>query len=287
MSPAVALRTDSARPIGGGAASRDMGEASGEQAMRRHAVVTGAASGIGADCCRDLLAGGWTVYGLDRSEDGLRAIERMARDARGRFVPLACDVSDAVSVARAFSAVGAATQAVHALVCSAGIFRTGPLMDMREEDFDALFAVNTKGAWLAARAAQPLLAQAAQGGASARIVFVASIAALRPKVGGGAYAASKAALTHMVRVLSVELAGKGILVNAVAPSTVDTPMTQQLAANAAHNGYRVSGTSPIGRVAQPADVTAVIRFLLGDDARYVTGAILPVDGGTSAAFQPL
>ncbi|WP_326539668.1 SDR family NAD(P)-dependent oxidoreductase [Pseudorhodoferax sp.] len=252
----------------------------------RHAVVTGAASGIGADCCRDLLADGWTVHGLDRAQDGLHAVERGAREAPGRFVPLACDVADAASVAQAFAAVAAATPSLQALVCSAGIFRTGPLMDMAEPDFDALFAINTKGAWLAARAAQPLLARAAQDGAPARIVFVASIAALRPKVGGGAYAASKVALTQLARVLAVELAGQGILVNAVAPATVDTPMTRQLAADAAHNGYRVSGRSPIGRVAQPADVTAVIRFLLGDGARYMAGAVLPVDGGTAAAFQP-
>jgi NAD(P)-dependent dehydrogenase (short-subunit alcohol dehydrogenase family) len=254
--------------------------------MSKHAVVTGAASGIGADSCRDMLANGWTVHGLDRSAEGLEEVARASQAAPGRFIAHACDVSDADQVARAFAAVAADSPAVDALVCSAGIFRTGPLMAMQEADFDALFAINTKGAWLAARAALPLLTQAASPDAPARIVFVASIAALRPKVGGGAYAASKAALTHMARVLAVELAGQGILVNAVAPSTVDTPMTRKLAADAGHNGYSVSGVSPIGRVAQPADVTNVIRFLLSAEASYVTGAILPIDGGTSAAFQP-
>ncbi|WP_144631058.1 SDR family NAD(P)-dependent oxidoreductase [Bordetella genomosp. 13] len=282
--------------------------------MGKHAVVTGAASGIGADCCRDLIARGWTVYGMDLSGDGLRDVADGA--PAGRFVPLVCDVSDSGSVARAFEDVARRTPRLDALVCSAGIFRTGPLLEMDERDFDALFAINTKGAWLAARAALPLLANAAtaqsavsaadaagksdaahaadaaddafaaDGAPSARIVFVASIAALRPKVGGGAYAASKVALTQLTRVLAVELAAQGILVNAVAPATVDTPMTQKLAADAAHNSYRVSGQSPIGRVARPADVTSVIRFLLSEDAGYVTGAILPVDGGTSAAFQP-
>jgi NAD(P)-dependent dehydrogenase (short-subunit alcohol dehydrogenase family) len=168
-------------------------------------------------------------------------------------------------------------------VCSAGIFRTGPLLAMAEADFDALFAVNTKGAWLAARAALPLLERAARPEAPARIVFVASIAAIRPKVGGGAYAASKAALVQLTRVLAVEMAKKSILVNAIAPATVDTPMTRALSRD---KDYKLSGVSPLGRVALPADVTAVIRFLLSSDANYLAGAILPIDGGTSAAFDP-
>ncbi|SHH37956.1 SDR family NAD(P)-dependent oxidoreductase [Pollutimonas bauzanensis] len=254
--------------------------------MIKHAAVTGAASGIGADCCRALLEQGWKVYGLDRSEEGLIELDRYQESTSGKFFPLQCDVSDSAAMAHAFAQIGRMTSSLDALICSAGIFRTGPLLEMTEENFDALFEINTKGAWLAAREAFPLLKRAAPGGEPAHMVFVASIAALRPKVGGGAYAASKAALTQLVRVMAVELAGQGILVNAVAPSTVDTPMTQKLAADAAHNGYKVSGMSPIGRVAQPADITSVIRFLLSSDARYVNGAILPVDGGTSAAFQP-
>jgi NAD(P)-dependent dehydrogenase (short-subunit alcohol dehydrogenase family) len=132
----------------------------------------------------------------------------------------------------------------------------------------------------------PLLEHGAHADAPSRIVFVASIAAIRPKVGGGGYGASKAALTQIAKVLAVELAPRSILVNAIAPSTVETAMTRKLAADAAHNGYTVSGVSPLGRVAMPADVTPVIRFLLGDDSRYVTGVVLPIDGGTSAAFQP-
>jgi NAD(P)-dependent dehydrogenase (short-subunit alcohol dehydrogenase family) len=252
----------------------------------KHAVVTGAGSGIGQDCCRDLLAGGWTVYGMDRSSEGLQRSASMYGDTGGRFVPLQCDVADSDSVGRAYAQVARRTRALHALVCSAGIFRTGPLMDMQEADFAALFDINTKGAWLCARAALPLLEQSATAQAPARIVFVASIAAIRPKVGGGAYGASKVALTQIARVLAVELAARSILVNAIAPSTVDTAMTRQLAADAAHNGYTVSGVSPLGRVALPADVSPVIRFLLGDDSRYMTGAVLPIDGGTSAAFQP-
>lgn len=252
----------------------------------RCAVVTGAASGIGLDCSSSLLESGWTVFGLDRSQESLRAAAEGLAAHGERFIPLVCDVSDSVSVAHAFETVHARTPALDALVCSAGIFRTGPLLEMAEADFDALFAVNTKGAWLSAKAALPGLLRATRPGSPAKMVFVCSISAIRPKVGGGAYSASKVALAQMTRVLSVELAGQGVLVNAVAPATVDTPMTRKLSADAASNGYKVSGVSPLGRVAEPADVTAVIRFLLSDAANYVAGAVLPVDGGTSAAFQP-
>jgi NAD(P)-dependent dehydrogenase (short-subunit alcohol dehydrogenase family) len=247
------------------------------------AVVTGAASGIGLDCANDLVARGWRVFALDRSS--------MAAPT-DNLIPIACDVADSASVTAAFAQVAEAqrsrglTPAVDALVCSAGIFRTGPLLEMAEKDFDDLFAVNTRGAWLCAKAALPLLKAAAKPEAPARIVFVASAAALRPKTGGGAYAASKAALVQITKVLAVEMAKQSILVNAIAPATVDTPMTQALAANAAANGYKLSGTSPLGRVATPGDVSSVIRFLLGDDSAYLAGAVIPIDGGTTAAFDP-
>ncbi|TEA79595.1 SDR family oxidoreductase [Allopusillimonas ginsengisoli] len=252
--------------------------------MSKYAVVTGAASGIGADCRRDLLGRAYTVFGLDRDIEQLKRAEQSTRDVPGKFIPIACDASSSASVKEAFEQIKAATNRLDALVCSAGVFRTGALMDLSEADYDSLFDINTKGCWLTARAAYPLLKVAATQEAPARMVFVASAAALRPKTGGGAYAASKVALTYITRVLAVELANESILVNAVAPATVDTPLVQKLVADAATSGYQVSGVSPLGRVAQPADVTAVIRFLLGDDSRYMTGAILPVDGGSVAAM---
>ncbi|CAM4158057.1 SDR family NAD(P)-dependent oxidoreductase [Bordetella tumulicola] len=251
--------------------------------MGKHAVVTGAASGIGADCCRDLFERGYTVFGLDRDEQKLNQVEETAKGTSGKFIPIVCDTSSSASVAQAFEHIRAATSAVDVLVCSAGVFRTGALMELSESDYDALFDINTKGCWLTAKAAHPLLRRAATPDAPARVVFVASAAAFRPKTGGGAYAASKVALTYITRVLAVELANQSILVNAVAPATVDTPLVHQLVADAATSGYQVSGVSPLGRVAQPSDVTSVIRFLLGDDSRYMTGTIIPIDGGSVAA----
>ncbi len=254
--------------------------------MNKHAIVTGAASGIGADCCKDLLNRGWTVHGLDISNQGLLDLKKYAESAGHHFHSYQCDVSKSSEVQQAFNKIADSTHSIDALVCSAGIFRTGPLADMQEKDFDDLFAINTKGAWLAIKAAIPLLKQAAKNNSSPRVVVVASVAAIRPKIGGGAYAASKVALTQIVKVMAVEMAGEGILINAIAPATVDTPLTQALNANASINQYKVSGVSPLGRVGMPADVTSVIRFLLSEDASYLTGTVIPIDGGTSAAFRP-
>jgi len=113
--------------------------------------------------------------------------------------------------------------------------------------------------------------------------FVWGAAAASYQIEGGAYAASKIAVSQLTRVMAVECAKDGILVNAVAPGTVDTPMVQ----NADTSGnWRPSGPSPIGRVADPIDIVRVIRFLLSEDSGYVTGTIIPVDGGTHAAFVP-
>lgn len=246
------------------------------------AVVTGAASGIGRQCCRQLLDDGWQVYALDVSASALQEVEAELQ-AGDRLRVLPCDVRDAGVVDAVFAEISRQVSSVNALICSAGILRTGPLMDMAIEDFDQLFAVNTRGAWLCVRAALSLLRQAASSQMPSRVVMLGSIAAIRPKIGGGAYAASKAALSRLVRVMAVELAEDNILVNAVAPGTVDTPMIASALA-APGKTYKPSGRSPLGRVAAPADVVAVIRFLLQPASNYMTGTWIPVDGGTSAAF---
>jgi NAD(P)-dependent dehydrogenase (short-subunit alcohol dehydrogenase family) len=129
-----------------------------------------------------------------------------------------------------------------------------------------------------------VLRKAARPDHPARIVLLSSVAALRPKIVSGAYAASKAAVSQLCRVMAVEWAPSGVLVNALAPGTVDTPMIHAVSDPATSQGYRPSGVSPIGRIAQPDDVVGVITFLLSDAARYVTGTTIPVDGGTQAAF---
>jgi len=247
----------------------------------RGVAITGAASGIGLAAARRLLGDGWTVFGIDRDA---RALASVALD--GRFHALPCDVADRAQVDAAFAAIGAVSPALEALICCAGILRTGPLMEMAPEVFDQVIAVNLRGSFLAARAAFPLLRAGASAERPGRIVFLSSVAALRPKIESGAYAASKAAVSQMTRVLAAELGPVPVLVNALAPGTVDTPMIRAVSDPAVSGRYRPSGKSPLGRIATAEDVVDVIGFLLSDAARYVTGTTIPVDGGTQAAFVP-
>lgn len=251
--------------------------------MAPWAVVTGANSGIGLEVARRLLLDGWSVWALDLSIDGLRELAAAFPAALAARV---CDVRSESSVVAAFREIRASGHQVRALVCSAGVLRTAPLASMSTDDFDLLFSVNTRGAWLCAREGRALLEAAASRDEPGRIVMIGSIAAVRPKVGGGAYAATKAALSQIVRVMAVELAPGHLRVNAVAPSTVDTPMIRGVAAAGAAGGYRASGVSPVGRVSTASDIAPVVQFLLSPASDYINGVTIAVDGGTSAAFVP-
>jgi NAD(P)-dependent dehydrogenase (short-subunit alcohol dehydrogenase family) len=245
----------------------------------RAVVVTGAASGIGKECANTFLADGWNVFALDVHQVELDALGE--NDRSGKLTSLHCDVTDSSSVKQAFESIAKQTDKLNALVCCAGILRVGALETMPTEAFDAVFAVNVRGPWLCAKLAIPFLERAANSSNPSRVIFVSSTAALRPKIGAGAYSGSKAALVNLTRAFAGELASKQILVNAVAPGAVDTPLRQAYDPKGSGK-YTPGGTSPIGRVAKPSDVVAVMKFLLGSDSDYVTGAVIPVDGGTSA-----
>lgn len=238
------------------------------QDSRGRVVVTGSSSGVGLATARHLMAQSWSVIGLDRDQgpDG--------------FETVACDLADAARIEAAFARIGGPLQA---LVCSAGILRLASLAGMAVADFDALFAINTRGAWLCARSALPSLTAAATAERPAHIVFVTSVAIARPKPTTGAYSATKAALAQIARVLAGELAPQHVLVNAVAPGSMDTPMTRNLAGP---EGYRRSALPPSGRATTPADVASAIALLLAPDQRSITGATIPVDGGAAAIYQP-
>jgi NAD(P)-dependent dehydrogenase (short-subunit alcohol dehydrogenase family) len=255
--------------------------------MSNIVAITGAASGIGRGTTERLLGDGWTVVALDMSEAGLADLARSLPNAGERLVTRVCDVSSEESIAQSFRFIGEKFGRLNAIVCSAGLLRIGTLEDMKTTDFDDLFSVNVRGLWLTAREAMPHLKRAGAQGQVARVVFLASIAGIRHKIDSGAYAATKAAVIALTKVMAVESAPNKVLVNAVAPATVDTPMVREHLNPGTNTRYRTSGTSPIGRIAQPADVAAVIAFLLGPDAAYVNGTIIPVDGGTVAAHVPL
>jgi len=188
------------------------------------------------------------------------------------------------SVQAAFAEIATSTRKLDALICSAGVIRIASLAQQTPEDVDRMLNVNIKGVWSTVRAAIPLLQVDASPERPSRVVIVGSIGGIRPKVGSGFYAATKAAIHVLTGIFAAELAPSGVIVNAVAPGTVNTPMVAALAGVDPSSGYKPSGDSPLGRVAEPDDIADVILFYLGDAAKFVNGAILPVDGGTRAAF---
>lgn len=252
--------------------------------MQKTAVITGAASGIGRRTVERLLAEGWTVWGLDLSNDALAKFQ--SKETGGRYRHHACDVRDVNSIKAAVAAVRKETDTVGALVCSAGVTVVSSLEENTIEEVDLMFDVNVRGPWLTIREFLPLLRKNASMADPSRAVIVGSIGGIRPKVGTGFYSATKAAVHVLTGIYAVELAESGVIVNAVAPGSTKTPMNDDaaVAAKASSSRFKTSGVSPLGRIGQADDVADVILFFLSDAAKYVNGTVLPVDGGTRAAF---
>lgn len=256
--------------------------------MTKVAAITGGASGIGRGTAKRLLDDDWTVVALDVAEKSLAALRKDFANYGARLETEICDVKSEGSIKAAMAGIGKRHGKLNGLVCSAGLLRIGSLDSMPVEDFDDLFAVNVRGLWLAAKEAMPLLKVAGAKDELARVVFLASISGIRHKVDSGAYAATKAAVIALTKVMAVEAAAWKVHVNAIAPATVETPMTEPYLKpqTGSNTRYRTSGTSPLGRIAQPDDMAKVIHFLMSDASGYVNGAIIPVDGGTVAAYVP-
>jgi glucose 1-dehydrogenase len=262
--------------------AEDPGESSRYTGRAMRVLVTGAASGIGRATClrlaRDAKGGqGPTRIAavdlapsadLDRLVDELR---ELGADAQ----PLYGDMGTADAPARVVGDAVARFGGLDALVSNAGINRPGALVDYAVEDWDRVFAVNTRATWLLGKAAHRALA--ASGGA---IVAVASMSGSNTHANLGAYGPSKAALIMLVRVMAQEFGRDGIRVNSVSPGMVRTGMTARVYADARIAAER-DALVPLGRVATPEDIADAIAFLLGPDARYVHGHDLVVDGGVA------
>ena len=237
------------------------------------AIVTGGSRGIGRAICLELAAQGANVMfsyaGNDAAaQETLAALKELGVEAR-------CfkgDVTDAQAVKELVDTAVGELGGVHILVNNAGITRDGLAMTMKEEDFDSVINTNLKGTFLCMKAVARPMMKARYG----RIISLSSVVALRGNPGQANYCASKAGVIGLTKSVARELAGRGITVNAVAPGYIATDMTAALP-DAAREA--MLSTIPAGRAGTPEDVAAAVAFLASDEAAYITGQVLSVDGG--------
>jgi 3-oxoacyl-[acyl-carrier protein] reductase len=240
------------------------------------AVVTGGSRGIGRASAEALAADGWSVaIGYRTNEaDAKEAVEALeAAGTPGMAVTL--DVTDEASVAEAFRRVSDELGGLTGLVNNAGLSRDGLLLKYPIDVYERTMATNLRGSFLCCRGALRGMLRAKWG----RIVNMSSAVALHGNAGQTAYAATKAGLVGLTKSLAREVGTKGITVNALCPGLLDTEMTSHLTEDA--RAYYLDQT-PIGRAATLNEVAAVVRFVMSEEASYVNGAVIAVDGGLTA-----
>jgi 3-oxoacyl-[acyl-carrier protein] reductase len=236
------------------------------------ALVTGASRGIGAAIARALAAEGWPVAVNFRSgEEAAAEVVASIEAAGGRAAPLRADVRDREQADALLRDAEAAFGPVLVLVNNAGVTRDGLSPQLSDDAWDAVVDTNLTASFRLTRAALRPMMRARYG----RIVNVASIVGLRANPGQANYAAAKAGVIAMTRTVAAEVARRGITVNAVAPGFIATDMTAGL-------GDDLAQAIPARRVGRPEEVAAAVRFLASDEASYVTGTTLTVDGGLTA-----
>jgi 3-oxoacyl-[acyl-carrier protein] reductase len=241
----------------------------------RVAVVTGGARGIGAEVARALAAEGADVGVVDIDAVGAKThAEDIAGSSGRRAVAVPADLADPGAADQIVTAVLAELGRIDILVNCAGIFVLHPFLDFPADAWDQTIGVNLTGAMRLTQAACRHMA--ANGGGA--VVNITSLGAELGGAGAAAYSASKGGLKALTHVLAVELAPHAIRVNAVSPHAIDTPMTAGLKENAELGAHVLAGI-PAGRFGQPADVAGAVLYLVSDEASFVTGATVDVQGG--------
>ena len=233
----------------------------------RVVLVSGATRGIGAACAAWFLANGDRVAATYRSEPA-----PAPEEGAERYLSVRCDVTDAASVDEAFATVEEHFGPVEILVANAGITRDALILRMDEEAWHAVLDTNLTGAYRVAKRAIAKMLRLHRG----RLIFISSVGAFVGLPGQANYAASKAGLVGMARALAREVASRAITVNVVAPGIVATDM---IAALGAERVGQLQGMVPLGRAASADEIAAAVGFLASEGAGYITGAVLPVDGG--------
>lgn len=229
--------------------------------MSRVVLVTGGNRGIGLAVARELAEADHTVVVTHRSgesPEGLHAVQ--------------CDVTDSASVDAAFEKVESEHGPVEVVVANAGITQDGLLMRMPEDAFTTVLDANLTGAFRVTQRATRGMMKARFG----RLIYISSVVGLMGAPGQVNYASSKAGLIGLARSVARELGGRGVTANVVAPGYVDTAMTADLTDK---RREEILAAVPVGRTAKPEEIAKAVAFLASDDAAYITGAVLPVDGG--------
>jgi NAD(P)-dependent dehydrogenase (short-subunit alcohol dehydrogenase family) len=242
----------------------------------RNAIVTGAASGMGAGTAEAFADAGATVLAVDRNENGLDELVNACRDYPGTVIPMVADLEDASAPSKVIDRARSRFSRLDRVVLAAGVFEQSSFVDTTDESFYRQMAVNLHAPFFIARGAVPLMSE---GGS---IVFFSSIANLIGFPESAAYGASKGAITGLTRTTAVELAPSGIRVNAVAPGTIDTPINTEMLSRPGVREAILSGI-PANRLGVADDVVAAVVFLASDAARHVVGQVIAVDGGQMTA----
>lgn len=237
----------------------------------RTALVTGAAKGIGSAIANRLISDGYFVIAVDTDAVNGRLLAEQHGAQKMEFVE--ADISSESSVQQLFDGVMQRYAKLDVLVNNAGIIRDNVIWKMSEEEFDTVIRINLKGSWLMCRAASTIMKEQKSG----RIINIASRAWLG-NPGQSNYSASKAGVVAMTRVLALELGRYGVLVNAVAPGLIDTPLTQKLEPEVLQKLISAQPTRTMGK---PEDVAHAVAFLASAQTQFITGQTLYVDGGKS------
>ncbi len=245
---------------------------------RRAAVVTGSTRGIGREIARELAAAGMNVVVNSSSERSLPAAEELAASLAEEFgveaVAVAANVADEAEANALIDAAVSAFGRVDVLVNNAGITRDGLAARMTDEDFDAVIDINLKGTFHCCRAAAKPMMKQRWG----RIINMSSVVGVYGNAGQVNYAASKAGVIGITKTIAKELAKRNVTANAVAPGFIATDMTDALSDS---QKEAITGRIGCGRLGEPADIAHLVRFLASDEASYITGQVICVDGGMS------
>ncbi|MDL1980961.1 MAG: 3-oxoacyl-[acyl-carrier-protein] reductase [Deltaproteobacteria bacterium] len=246
---------------------------------KRTVVVTGASRGIGRSICLSLASPDTQIYfnyfspGNPEAEEAAAAeTEKLVAELGSSADSMSVDVADAKEVEAFFEKIVNETGRVDILVNNAGITKDGLLVRMKENDWNMVLNINLKGAFTCTRLAAKIMMKQRYG----RIVNIASVVGVSGNPGQANYSASKAGLIGLTKTAAKELAARNVTVNAVAPGFIETDMTAALSEKARK---AMLDQVPMGRGGQPEDVAAAVKFLASDDAAYITGHVIHVNGG--------